>query len=185
MNRSWIDPAMLLHSGRYLGCLGILTACIGLGILYGKIMHKRQKDLRDLIEILQLFAGELEYGSMLLSEGMILCGNKIGGRIGKWFGSAGYRLSAPDGVSFHTIWKEQLKDLHQISELPGMVLAELDYMGIHLAGSDKQTQLQTIRKVVLRLQEIERQQVVNFPGQIRMITSLSILAGLFLIIILY
>lgn len=148
-------------------------------------MYKRQKDLRDLIEILQSFAGELEYGSILLPEGMILCGNKIGGRIGKWFGSAGCRISAPDGVSFHTIWEEQLKDLHQISELSGQVLAELDYMGVHLAGSDKQTQLQTIRKTILRLQEMERQQAVNLPGQIRMIASLSVLAGLFLIIILY
>lgn len=176
---------MILYSGKGLGSASILLACIGSGILYGRMLYARQKELRGLIEILQLLYGELEYQMMILPEAMIQCGNKVGGVIGDWFAETGRQLLAADGIRFCELWESKLRELFEISTLTRASIEELKVLGIHLAEPDKQSQLQVVHRVLLRLQDQEHLQQTKLPGQIRCSTSLMLLIGAFLIIILY
>lgn len=176
---------MLVISGKSLGCLCIMAAGIGIGMRYGKLLYRRNRESRALVKVLELLYGELEYRCAVLPEAMILCGEKVSGTIGGWFADTGRRLLSSDGIPFCMLWETQIKELYEISNLEWDSMEELGSIGVHISSTDKQTQLQAIHTVCERIQKTEQLQKQRLPERIRLFSSLLALAGAFIIILLF
>lgn len=176
---------MLVISGKGLGCLCILAAGIGMGMRYGKLLYRRNRESRALVKGLELLYGELEYRCAILPEAMIVCGEKVSGTIGCWFADTGRRLLTSDGIPFCTLWEAQIKELYERSHLEWDSIEELGSIGAHISGMDKQTQLQAIHTACERIQKTEQLQKQKLPERIRLFSSLLVLAGAFIIILLF
>lgn len=169
---------------RIIGGALVIISCSGLGIFMAGQWNEHLRIVEKLRKMIFLLKGEIVYGNSPLTEAFERTGRKAGGEIGTLFACVSERLMGQQGEPFYTIWQEE------IDKLPGEVCLSkedrqnLKGLGEHLGYLDKEMQERTL---LLYLEQLDL--TIDYlrehkQEKSRLYTSLGIMGGLFLTIIM-
>lgn len=167
-----------------LGICLILAAAGGAGWSYCRQIRLRLEHIRQLQQLLLLLQGEIQYHCSTLPEAFERCGRQGNGICGQWLAETGRRLNAMEGVGFQELWEQQIGELQKTTALSNANIEDLKRLGNRLSYPDKDTQLGAMELYSQRLKEQEEQLTRELPVKMKLGTTLGILAGMFLVILL-
>lgn len=169
---------------KVLGMVFILVAGVGRGLRYGRQQRQRLEQLRQLQQLIQLLQGEIKYQCSTLPEAFEHCGRQIDSVCGRWLLETGKRLNYMEGIGFGEIWEQQLNVLQERTALNAGHIEDLRRFGNQLSYPDKETQLGALEIYQQRLREQEGNLTRELPVKMKLGTTLGLLAGVFLVIVL-
>lgn len=162
----------------------ILVAAIGCGSSYSRRLRLRLEQIRQLQQLVLLLKGDIQFQCSTLPEAFERCGRQIPGICGDWFTETGQRFNAMEGIGFQELWEEQLRKLYETTELTAVHIGDLRRFGNQLSYPDKETQLGAMHLYSQRLKEQEECLTREVPAKMRLGTTLGVLGGIFVIILL-
>lgn len=165
------------------GALLILAAAGLIGLRLLGENRRRLEAYFSLSAALRLLRGELASRSAPLADGIDRAKTAAKG-IGKELMSlVSVGLSALGERTFCEIWDQSLEACcsSRSIETP----EELKSLGTVLGGFDLETQLQAMDSCIARLDELRENGKRNYPAQRRLLLSLTLAGGFFLVILLY
>ena len=170
---------------RLCGAFLVVLASSGLGIYMAGQWNERLKTVEQLRKMVFLLKGEIVYAHSPLTEGFERTGKKGGGEIGELFIHVAERMETQQGEPFYTIWQEEIDRLPKTVCLSGEDRQNLKGLGEHLGYLDLDMQERTI---LLYLEQLDL--TIDYlrehkQEKSRLYTSLGVMGGLFLTIILY
>lgn len=169
---------------RIIGVLCILGSAAGFGWYYTRMLRWRLAQVRQLQQLMTLLKGEMEYQCSTLPEAMIHCGMQVPGICGTWFLDTGKRMCNGEGIGFQELWKQQLADLQKRTVLNDAVIDGLYRLGVQMSKPDKKTQIGALELYIQRIKEQEERLTRELPDKVKLSASLTVLAGVFLVILL-
>lgn len=169
---------------KFLGICLILAAAGGWGWGYCRQLRQRLEQLRQLQQLLLLLRGEIQYQCSTLPEAFERCGRQVDSVCGRWLEETGRRLNAMEGVGFQELWEQQLRRLQTMTVLTAGTMEALRRLGNQLSYPDKETQLGAMDLYSQRLKEEEEELTKELPVKMKLGTTLGVLAGMFLVILL-
>lgn len=170
---------------RLVGAALVLISCSGLGFSKASEWNARLKAAECLRKMLFLLKGEIVYGGSPLTEALERTGRKGGGEIGSLFQRVSLRLSEQSGEPFYTIWQEEIDTLPANAHLSKEDRQELKEFGEHLGYLDRTMQERTILLYLEQLDITIEDLRKHRQEKNRLYTSLGVMGGLFLAIVMY
>lgn len=169
---------------RLMGCVLVTVACGGLGAARARQWSEHRKMLEQLRKMIYLLRGEILYAHAPLGEALERSAAKTPGPLGIWFSQIAERIRRQEGDSLFVIWQEELDRQKKKLLLSQRELQELGELGQHLGYLDLEMQERTI---ALYLEQLDM--AIGFyreheQERMKMCTSLGIMGGLFLAVIL-
>lgn len=170
---------------RLAGAALVLSACSGMGFFFAGQWGERLKNMEYLKKLMFLLKGEIVYAHSPLTEGFERTGEKGGGEIGNLFLRVARRLNRQQGEPFYTIWQEEIDALPKSCCLKEEDRQSLKGLGEHLGYLDLEMQERTI---LLYLEQMDL--TIGYlrehkQERRRLYTSLGIMGGIFLTILMY
>lgn len=168
-----------------IGTFLILCASTGLGISYANQWKEHLRTAEELRKMLLLLKGEILYARSPLGEAFERVGKRCPGRLGEFFLNVAGEITEQNGEPFYTIWKNQVEKLGKDCALSGKDKQELSSFGEHLGYLDCDMQERTILLYLEQLDLTIDYLREHLREKSRLYTSLGIMGGLFLTIIMY
>ena len=169
---------------KVLGAACILWGAAGTGIWFAGRYKQRIQELEQLKQMLFLLKGQILYASAPLPEALETVGKRVDGILGKLFQETAASLQQQPGDPFPVIWKRCVSEISGHSALSKMDMQALQNLGDHLGFLDRETQERTL---LLYLEQVDAQLEVlreHRQERCRLYTSLGVMGGLFLAVIL-
>lgn len=169
---------------KWIGAIIFICMTTFLGFDFSKRLNERTKQIRTLIQSLQLFEAEMSYSSFTLREIFLNISKKIDGPLSDFYKKLSERLN--DYVDdFITIWDEELIECMKNTSLKDNEKEILQQFGRNIGQhtfiqQQKHIKL-TIHYLQLQLEEAETQR----QRYGTMTKSLGVLIGLFIVILLF
>lgn len=170
---------------RLVGAALVVVASSGLGFFFAGQWGERLKNMEYLRKMIFLLKGEIVYAHSPLTEGFERTGEKGGGEIGNLFLQVAKRMNGQQGEPFYTIWQEEVDRLPKSCCLREEDRQSLKGLGEHLGYLDLGMQERTI---LLYLEQMDL--AIGYlrehkQERSRLYTSLGIMGGIFLTILMY
>lgn len=170
---------------RIIGALLVIISCSGLGFFMAAQWNEHLRTVEKLRKMIFLLKGEIVYANSPLTEAFERTGRKAGGEIGVLFESVSERLSGQQGDTFYTVWQEEIDKLPREVCLSKEDKQNLKGLGEHLGYLDMDMQE---RNILLYLEQLDL--TIGYlrkhkQEKSRLYTSLGIMGGLFLTIVMY
>lgn len=166
------------------GILLLMTGCIGLGINKAAEEKERIRELREIRRIVQRMQYEMRYGKRTLPEICLLFGQCMKEPYRSAFLEVFQRVEENDGTALEHIWKERMRAC--MSSLPlKEEEKEILYTLPEQQGIlDETMQAADAGQSLDLLTEHIRRAEAEYENKSRVIMSISVMAGLFLAILL-
>lgn len=166
------------------GVLCILTGCIGWG--GNRIMEEkdRVRHLREMIRIIKRIQDEISYGKHTLPEVCLLLSENCDIAYRPFLKRIYEQMNRGDNACFDRIWEQQMYDCLRdipLSEDEKDILRKLPQ---NLGMQEEKLQAESIGQSMDLLMRTCRRTEDAYENKSRMIFSVSVLAGVFLIILL-
>lgn len=166
------------------GILLLMIGCTGLGINKVSEEKRRIKELREIRRMIIRMQNEMRYGKRTLPEICLLFGQCMEEPYRSAFLELFYKLEENDGTVLNKMWKEQMDTC-----MMGLPLKEeekniLKNLPEHLGIQDETMQAADIGQSLDMLEDHIHQAEAEYENKIRVIMSISVMAGLFLTILL-
>lgn len=165
------------------GCC-VMIAAGGLGIWMSGQWKEHLKAMEQLRRMIFLLKGEILYANAPLEEAFSHVGRKSGGRLGEFFGAVAGRIEGQQGEPFFTMWKEEIGGLGKQSGLSEKDKQELMGFGEHLGYLDSTMQERTILLYLEQLDITIDYLRKHQKEKSHLYTSMGIMGGLFLVIMM-
>ena len=165
---------------------GMLLIAGTSGYGYGKASSykSRIRLLEQLRQMVFLLKGQVLYANATLEEAFEAVGRRTEGQIAHLFLHVAERIGRQQGEAFFTIWKEAVEAFLADSDFEEEDRQQLTAMGEHLGFLDRDMQernlLLYLEQLDLRIQELREHR----QERCRLYTSLGVMAGMFLTILL-
>ncbi len=169
------------------GAVMVIAGASGCGFWLAGQYGTRLRELEQLKQMIFLLKGQILYAGAPLSEAFETVGSRTEGALSELFLKVAERIDGQQGESFQQIWQEEI-------ELPGKAGADLSMskqdrqtlksLGEHLGFLDRDMQE---RNLLLYLEQLDmriKQMRDHKQERCRLYTSLGIMGGLFLTILL-
>lgn len=166
------------------GILLLMAGCSGLGINKVAEEKRRIRELREIRRMVLRIQNEMTYGKRALPEICLLFGQCMEEPYRNAFREIFRRLEENGGSSLNRIWREQLEDcmrnlpLHR--EEKNILCRLPEYLGI----LDEKQQAADIGQSLDMLAAHIAQAEKEYENRARVIMSVSITAGIFIVILL-
>ncbi len=169
---------------RIMGCILIIGATTGGGLLYGSELKQYLEKLLYIRHIIYLIKGELEYSRAPLGEIFGALSVRVREPYRTWMRALERKLEEREEQDFAKIWNrsidQHLKELH----LKTAHSIQLKELGTFLGQLDGDTMSRTMQLYLNRLElEIEKARE-GMADKMRMGRWLGVMGGIFLIVIL-
>ena len=184
MNESLMLREMCFNVMKASGAICIIGAFAGFSYVWNRQLKRRLVHIRDLIQLMSLLKGEIEYQYTALPEALIRIGGQVEGSCGEWFFETGQRMSHCEGLGFQELWNEQLEILKHQTDLKASDIADIERLGGQLSKPDRKTQLGALELYLDGLKRQENTLIQELPGKMKLVTTMSVLAALFIIVLL-
>lgn len=176
MDRTWI---------RILGVMLVIGSSTGLGFYMAFQWNEHLRTVEKLRKMIFLLKGEIIYANAPLTEAFERIGNKSGGEIGNFFVKVADRLSRQHGETFYFVWQEEINKLPKEVCLSKEDKQNLKDLGEHLGYLDMEMQE---RNILLYMEQLDL--TIGYlrkhkQEKGRLYTSMGIMGGLFLAIVMY
>lgn len=166
------------------GILLLMMGCTGLGVRRVWEEKGRIRELRELRRIILRIQGEMAYGKRTLPEICFLLGGCMEEPYRSAFLAIYQKFEENDGTALERIWKEQMAVCMKEMPLKEEEKAILRNLPEHLGILEETMQAADIGQSLDMVTEHIRQAETEYESKSRVIMSVSIMAGLFLIILL-
>lgn len=170
---------------RIIGAILVIISCSGLGFYMAAQWNEHLKTVENLRKLIFLLKGEIVYANSPLAEAFERTGRKAGGVIGDLFFKVSERLSLQNGETFYSIWQEEISGLSKEVCLSKEDKDQLKGLGEHLGYLDTGMQERTILLYLEQLDLTIEYLRKHKQEKSRLYTSLGIMGGLFLTIVMY
>lgn len=169
---------------KIIGCILIVSSCIGMGLYFSGELKTRILDLKELRKLIFLLRGDIRYANTPLPEAVQALSIRHEGKYKRFLMKIADRLNELGGVSFCTIWKEAVnKDLGNTS-LSKKDLINLGQLGENLGYLDKDMQINTLDLFISQLEEEIKEISKNVKEKSYLYNTLGVMGGLFITIIM-
>lgn len=170
---------------RLLGAVLVVVSCTGMGFFLAGEWSERLRTMEQLRKMIFLLKGEIVYARSPLTESFERTGKKGGGEIGDLFMRVAERMERQQGEPFYEIWQEEIGKLPKTFCLSQEDRQSLIGLGEHLGYLDLEMQERTI---LLYLEQLDL--TIDYlrehkQERSRLYTSLGIMGGIFLTIMMY
>lgn len=182
--RSVPEAVMVSFCLRMAGCILIVTGTSGYGLWMSGRYGRQLGELEQLRQMMFLLKGQILYANAPLQEAFEAVGRRMEGRLSQLFLQVADRIGQKQGEMFAQIWKDEVDSLQDEVLLSGEDRQSLAALGEHLGFLDREMQernlLLYLEQLDLRIQEMREHK----KERCRLYTSLGIMSGLFLAILL-
>lgn len=169
---------------KIVGGICVILATSGLGRWKADQWKEHLKTLEQLKRMIFMLKGEILYANAPLEEAFSHVGKKSGGRMGAFFKGVAERIERQQGEPFFVMWKKEIEGLDRQSGLSEKDKQELEGFGEHLGYLDCEMQERTIllylEQLDLTIDYLRKHQ----REKSHLYTSLGIMGGLFLVIMM-
>ncbi len=170
---------------KWMGCGLVTLSCGALGIWKAGQWKERRRTLEQLRKMILLLKGEILYAHTPLGEALEHVGSKSEGALGQLFLRVAKRIAAQEGQPFFKLWQEEIGGLPADFPMEEKERQDLTGLGEQLGYLDMDMQERTI---LLYLEQLEMS--LGFYREhererCRLCTSLGIMGGLFLSVMMY
>ena len=166
------------------GGLLVIGSCAGLGLSMSYRWRERRSLLEELRKMIFMLKGEILYGNSTLMEAFGQVGTKCKGPLANLFLQVSEGIERQCGEPFYQIWEEQVKKLDKKLALTEKDREELSSFGEHLGYLDRDMQERTMLLFVEGLDMTISYLRENQAEKCRLYTSMGIMGGLFLTILM-
>jgi len=165
------------------GCL-LIAGTSGYGLWLSGCYDRRLKLLEQLRQMVFLLKGQILYANATLQEAFDAVGARTKGSPAKLFLQVADRIGRQQGEAFLTIWQEAVREQMGDTELKEEDRQQLTALGEHLGFLDKEMQernlLLYLEQLDLQIEELR----AHRQERCRLYTSMGVMAGMFLAILL-
>ncbi|WP_367567497.1 stage III sporulation protein AB [Lacrimispora sp.] len=170
---------------RILGAVFVIISCSGLGFFMAGQWNQHLKTVEKLRKMIFLLKAEIVYGNSPLAEAFERTGKRAGGEMGALFERVADRLFKQQGELFYQVWQEEIDRMPKEVCLSKEDKQNLKGLGEHLGYLDMDMQE---RNILLYLEQLDL--TIDYlrehkQEKSRLYTSLGIMGGLFLTIVMY
>lgn len=166
------------------GAVLVVMSASGLGLCEAQKWKNRLRLMENLRRMIILLKGEILYANATLEEAFASVGQRGGGELGIFFKEVARRIGEQSGEVFFTLWKEAVSNLDKGLDLTGKDREQLKAFGEHLGYLDSDMQERTILLYLEQLDDTIAYLKAHVREKSRLYTSLGVMGGLFLMIIL-
>lgn len=166
------------------GAVCILWGAAGTGIWFAGRYRQRILELEQLKQMVFLLKGQILYAGAPLPEAFGTVGKRVAGALGNLFQETAALLEAQPGEPFPTLWRKAVSGMEGKTALSKSDRQMLESLGEHLGFLDRETQERTL---LLYLEQVDTELLVlreHKQERCRLYTSLGVMGGLFLAVIL-
>lgn len=167
------------------GCVLVVAGTSGCGIWLAGCYRQRLLELEQLRQMVFLLKGQILYANAPLHEAFEMVGKRTGGGLSELFLHVAERTEKQEGDTFRQIWNEEIERIPEGASAFGKGDRQLlSALGEYLGFLDRETQernlLLYLEQLDLRIGEMrDRRQ-----ERCRLYTSLGVMSGLFLAVLL-
>lgn len=170
---------------KLLGAVLVIVSSSGLGCYMAAQWGEHLKTMETLKKMILLLKGEIVYANSPLTEAFERTGKKAGGGLGDLFVAVAERLMRQQAEPFYTVWQEAIDHLPKEVCLSKEDKQHLKGLGEHLGYLDMDMQE---RNILLYLEQLDL--TIDYlrkhkQEKSRLYTTLGIMGGLFLTIVMY
>ncbi len=166
------------------GMILLMTGCVGFGINKVSEEKRRIRELREIKRMVLRVRSEIVYGKRTLPEICLLLGQYAKEPYSQAFSRIFQRMEKNDGSVLPDVWKEELglcmKGLPLKEEEKEVILSLPDRSGIMDENGQADNTGQSLDMIDERIRRAESE----FEGKSRVILSISVMSGFFIIILL-
>lgn len=173
---------------KWVGVILVLFSSGGFGIWSAMRWKARLKMLEKLRQMIYFLKGEITYSHAPLPEALERVGKRENGALGCLFTMAAEGICLQEGESFQEIWNREVKDMAaRCGPIPleAEDLEHLAGLGEHLGYLDVDMQDRTLglflEQLNLTIDYLRSRQ----REKCRLYTSLGIMGGMFLVLVMY
>ena len=173
---------------KWLGSLLVLFAAGGFGVWSAMQWRERLRLLEKLRQMIYFLKGEITYSHAPLAEGLERVGKRDPGPLGTLFTSAAEGICRQEGESLQEIWSREVGLLSSPKvrlPLTDEDLEQLTGLGEPLGYLDVDMQERTLKLYLEQLDLSIDYLRTNQREKCRLYTSLGIMGGMFLVIMMY
>lgn len=173
---------------KWMGILLVLFSAGGMGVWSAVKWKERLKLLELLRQMIYFMKGEITYSHAPLAEAMERVGRRAQSPLSDLFTGAALGICRQEGESLQEIWSREVKGLwEQRAHLPltGEDLEQLSHLGEHLGYLDVDMQERTLELYLEQLDLSIDYLRSNQRERCRLYTSLGVLGGMLLVIVMY
>lgn len=173
---------------KWMGSLLVMLGAGGFGIWSALQWRERLRLLEKLRQMIYFLKGEITYSHAPLAEGLERVGKRENGPLGRLFTSAAQGICRQEGESFQEIWRREVEALSSPQvrlPLTREDVKQLTGLGEHLGYLDVDMQERTLKLYLEQLDLSIGYLRENQREKCRLYTSLGIMGGIFLVIMMY
>ena len=170
---------------KVMGCFFIIYASFMTGHAVGNYHTRMIKEMEELILLMHIIRNQIIYEGTEIPELLETCEKRAGGGVKIWLRHLSHTIATCRDKSFVEIWQESMEVLSNQTALRGDIVDEVRRFGAILGDMDVEAQvsrMNLIENIVEDRYEKER----NRNGGIkRLSSSLGLLGGVFIVIMLF
>lgn len=166
------------------GIICVLAGCIGYGADRVCRERSRIEHLREMIRIIRRIQDEISYGKHTMTEICLILSENCTAVFQSYFRDIYERMNRGDGVSFDYIWAQQMGLCLQDAPLSEEEKDILRNLTCNLGLQEEKIQAESIGHSMELLVRRCRKAEDSYENKTRVILSVSLLAGIFLTILL-
>lgn len=166
------------------GALFMIAGASGYGAWLAGNYRKRLELLEQLRRMIFLLKGQILYANAPLDEAFETVGRRTEGMLSELFLRVAARIGCQQGEPFAVIWEQEVEDVRTASLLSKSDKQSLVSLGEHLGFMDREMQE---RNLLLYLEQLDlsiEQMRAHKQERCRLYTSLGVMSGMFLAILL-
>lgn len=169
---------------KIIGGAMVVMSCSGFGFFLAGKWKLHLRNMEELRRMIFLLKGEIIYANAPLEEAFERVGKKCEGVLSRFFIAVSERISNQRGEPFYEMWKEEIDKLGSETALSVRDKQELAGFGEHLGYLDRDMQERTILLYLEQLDITIGYLREHLSERSRLYTSLGIMCGLFLTIVM-
>lgn len=175
---------------KIVGAAMVIGGASGCGFWLAGQYGQRLRELEQLRQMIFLLKGQILYANAPLAEAFETVGSRTEGELAGLFLAVAERIEGQQGESFYQMWQEEIEKLGKSGKQPGgLAISKSDRqtlmsLGEHLGFLDRDMQE---RNLLLYLEQLDmriQQMREHKQERCRLYTSLGIMGGLFLTVLL-
>lgn len=167
------------------GAVLVIISSGGLGIYLANQWKEHLKTMEELRKMIFLLKGQILYANAPLEEAFERVGEKCSGKLSDFFLTISQRIASQRGEPFYEMWKQEIENLDRAIVLSEKDKQELVLFGEHLGYLDSEMQERTILLYLEQLDITINYLREHLGEKSRLYTSLGIMGGIFLTIVMY
>lgn len=169
---------------KILGCLMTVTGASGCGFWMSGRYRQRIKTLEQLRQMIFLLKGQIIYANATLEEAFQAVGERTKGELAELFLRAAKQMEGRPGNSFARIWQDAVEGIGADLPLDGTDRQSLAALGEHLGFLDREMQERNLLLYLEQLDMTMEELRSHREERCRLYSSLGIMGGMFLAILL-